>query len=189
MEQLCKNREKSKQATKKDLENTIDDVNCTIAALNESALNSTDQQQAACLAAEIRLDSIVDSKDFKIAMDKKSKDSLHKYLDNHPDKLQELMSAHIETTKETSTILTTLITNLARREVDLYFQEDDHPYLRNLAERVAKGVVNNHLANNAPNLQQQQIHPPAPKTSTHVDNTERYSPSVRISIVTNSPRF
>ena len=51
-----------------------------------------------------------------------------------------------------------------------------------MAEGVAKGVVNNHLANNAPNLQQQQIHPPAPKTSTHIDTTERYIPPVQESL-------
>ena len=88
-------------------------------------------------------------------MAKKAEVSLHKYLDNHPEKLRELMSAHIETTAESSTPLTVLIRDLARREVDHYFQEDDQPYLKNLAKRVAKGVVNNHLANNAPNLHQQ----------------------------------
>ena len=77
---------------------------------------------------------------------------MHTYLDNHPDKLRELMLAHIETTAESSTPLTVLIRNLAKREVDHYFREDDHPYLKNLAKRVAKGVVNNHLATNAPNM-------------------------------------
>ena len=100
-------------------------------------------------------------------------------LDNHPDKLRELMSAHIETTAESSTPLTVLIRNSARREVNHYFQEDDHPYLRNLVERVAKGVVDHHLNNNAPNLLHQQIQPPAPDTSTPLDDAERYIPPVQ----------
>ena len=179
VEQHCKNREKSIQATKKDLENAIDDANRTIAALNKSALNSEDQQQAACLAVEIRLNSIVDSKDFGICIDKKAEDSLHRYLDKHPDKSQELMSTHFETTAGTSIALSTLIKNLAPREVDYYFQEDDHSYLRNLAERVAMGVVNNHLANNVPTMQEQQIQPPAPETSIHIDPTKQYIPSIQ----------
>ena len=89
--------------------------------MKESALNSTDQRQAACLAAEIRLDSILDSNNFELNMAKKAEVGSHKYLDNHLDKLRELMSAHIETTADTSTTLAMLIANSARREVDHYF--------------------------------------------------------------------
>ena len=40
VKQHCKNKEKEKQDTKKDLEDAIDEANCLISVLNESALNS-----------------------------------------------------------------------------------------------------------------------------------------------------
>ena len=72
------------------------------------------------------------------------------------------MSSHIKITAGTSTALSKLVQNLAQKEVDYYFQEDDHPYLKNLAEQVAMGVVKHHLATDSSTMQEQQIQPPAP---------------------------
>ena len=130
MEQHCKNKEKSRQATKKNLEDTIDEANQIISLLNESALNSEDKRQEACHTAKKRINSIIDSKHFRICIDGKTKDSLHRYLDKHPKKLQQLLSSHIETTTGTSTALSSLVTNSERSAVDFYFCKYDHPYLK-----------------------------------------------------------
>ena len=156
----CKNKEKSKQATKKDLEDAIDEANCTFSVLNESALKSEDQQQAAYHAVKTRIDRILDSKHFGICIDGKTKDSLHRYLDKHPEKLQKLFSSHIKTTAGASTALSNLVKKSAQSAVDYYFQKDDHLYLKNFVKRVSMSVVQHHLATTASNMQEQQTHPP-----------------------------
>ena len=177
VEQHCKKKEKSKQATKKDMENTIDEAQHTISVLNELALNSEDQRQEAYHAAKTRMDSIVEVKHFGIYIDKKAKDSLHRYLDKHPEKLQALSYSQIKKTAGTSTALSKLVQNLARKEVDHYFWEDDHPYLKNLVEIVFMGVVQHHLATTVPNMREPQTQPPTPETSLHIDPTEQYIPT------------
>ena len=68
---------KLEQHSKNELEDAIDTANHLIRRLGALSQNSEDQTLKACYVADTRIDSIIDSKQFTIALDKKAKDNIN----------------------------------------------------------------------------------------------------------------
>lgn len=79
---------KLKKHSKNEFENAINEANQLVRKLEELAQNSEDQTLKACYVAETRIDSIINSKQFTIVLNGKTKDCLNRYLNNHPKRLQ-----------------------------------------------------------------------------------------------------